>query len=176
MKGMLGRVLALLVLGGLIAFPLLGWHWPVSDAEPETTTITDYRARYDVGADGRMHVQERITVDFGCCKHGIFQFFDHADKNAPTLRRVPQDILVDRDGQPDGLDLSTEDHGRITVARIGRADTVLPVGTHVYEIRYWIDDVLLPAPGGSRFYWNLVPGGWRQPIDHAQLTVTLPSG
>jgi len=176
MKGMLGRVLALLVLGGLIAFPLLGWHWPVSDAEAETTTITDYRVRYDVGADGRMHVRERITVSFGFGKHGIFQFFDHADENAPTLRRVPQDISVQRDGEPDGLDLSTEDHGRITVAKIGRADTTIPVGTHVYEIRYWIDDVLLPtAGGGSRFYWNLVPGGWRQPIDHAELSVRLPS-
>lgn len=176
MKGMLGRVLALLVLGGLAAFPLLGWHWPVSDAETESTTITDYRVRYDVGADGRMHVQERITVDFPYGKHGIFQFFDHADKNAPTLRRVPHDILVDRDGEPEELDLSTEDHGRITVAKIGRADTTVPVGTHVYEIRYWIDDVLLPtAGGGSRFYWNLVPGGWRQPIDHAELAVRLPS-
>jgi uncharacterized membrane protein YgcG len=176
MKGILGRVLALFVLGGLIAFPLLGWHWPVSDAESETTTITDYRVRYDVAANGEMRVQERITVQFGYGKHGIFQFFDHADENAPTLRRVPQDITVQRDGEPEGLDVSTEDHGRITVAQIGRADTTIPVGTHVYLIRYTIDDVLLPrADGGSRFYWNLVPGGWRQPIDHAELTVRLPS-
>ncbi len=175
MKGTLGRVLALLVLGGLVTFPLLGWRWPVTDAEPETTTITDYRARYDVGADGRMQVQERLTVDFGYGRHGIFQFFDHADENAPTLRRVPQDISVQRDGEPEGLDLSTEDHGRITVAKIGRADTTIPVGTHTYLINYTIDDVLLPtANGGSRFYWNLVPGGWRQPIDHAELTVRLP--
>jgi uncharacterized membrane protein YgcG len=175
MKGMLGRVLALLVLGVLVAFPLLGWHWPVSDAEPETTTISNYQVRYDVGADGRMHVRETITVQFGYGKHGIFQFFDHADENAPYLRRVPQDILVDRDGEPEGLELSTEDHGRITVAKIGRPDATVPVGTHVYEIRYWIDDVLLPTADGSRFYWNLVPGGWRQPIDHAELTVRLPS-
>lgn len=175
MKGMVGRVLALLVLGGLVAFPLLGWSWPTGQVEPESTTITDYRVRYDVAADGRMQVQERITVDFGYGKHGIFQFFDHADANAPQLRRVPHDLTVQRDGQPDGLDVTTQDDGRFTVARIGRADTTIPVGTHTYLIRYTIDDVLLPTEdGGSRFYWNIVPGGWRQPIQHADLVVRLP--
>ena len=102
MKGLLGRVAALLVLGGLVAFPLLGWRWPVTDAPREDTTITDYRVRYDVAANGQMQVQERITVQMGYGKHGIFQFFDHADRNAPNLRRVPHDVSVQRDGEPDG--------------------------------------------------------------------------
>ena len=31
------------------------------------------------------------------------------------------------------------------------------------------------AEAGTQFYWNLIPGGWRQSIDSAKLTVTLPA-
>ena len=38
--------------------------------------------------------------------------------------------------------------------------------------------MLIPDPddaGASELYWNLVPGGWLQPIDRATLTVHLPA-
>ena len=36
-------------------------------------------------------------------------------------------------------------------------------GTHVYDIRY--RSTALSAQGdGSEFYWNLIPSGWRMPI------------
>lgn len=64
---------------------------------------------------------------------------------------------------------------RYTDIRIGDEFSELPAGEHTYVIRYEMPDVLLPAGDGSRFYWNLIPSGWRQPIEHADLTLTLPA-
>ncbi len=38
-------------------------------------------------------------------------------------------------------------------------------GAHTYVIRYTIDDALGSTDDGQAdFYWNLIPGGWRMPI------------
>lgn len=148
-----------------------------SEQNPEPTRITSYDARFDVGADGDMQVLEQITVDVPVSdRHGIFRFFDIRDNQAPSARRIPHDIEVTRDGAPEPFTMTSEDNGRYRVAKIGSADTTLSPGSHDYTISYRIDDVLLDGPtaGTSRFYWNLVPGGWQQPIAKARLTVALP--
>ncbi|MEI7057106.1 DUF2207 domain-containing protein [Nocardioides sp. CCNWLW239] len=214
-------VLALLVLWPLAAAQI----WArTEETVAEPTTITDYRAEFDVGEDGSMEVTETITVDFPAeGSHGIFRFFDSADPNAPKLRRVPilEDVTVDPDltdaerfelarssfsegyfdeeilprlveehGEAEGrrraLDYYGDPYGdttttkegwadRFTNVRIGSESKEVPVGEHVYVITYTMSSVLLPDGDGSRFYWNLVPSGWRQPIERADLTVTLPA-
>ena len=69
-----------------------------------------------------------------------------------------------------------EGRGRYRVARIGRESVTLDPGLHTYSISYTVDGVLQPGDGAqpTQFYWNLIPGGWRQTIGAANLTVELP--
>jgi uncharacterized membrane protein YgcG len=144
----------------------------------ETTTITRYLAAFDVDANGDLSVIETLTVHFPeSGKHGIFRFFDRADSSAPHARRDPHDIAVTMDGGPEPFELSTESGGRYVVARIGDPNVTLQPGNHTYTIRYRVDGVLEPGTDGAQtqFYWNLIPGGWDQPIEKSVLTVRLPA-
>ena len=180
MKRALGMVLGLAVVAALACIPALFWNVSFSsDQASEETTIRKYDAEFTVGEDGRMDVTETLVVDFPVYgKHGILRFWDVSDENAPTLRRVPEDITVSRDGRPEEWEQLTQSRGRYEVARIGSESTTLDLGLHTYEISYSVDDVLIPDPddaSASELYWNLVPGGWAQPIDRATLTVHLPA-
>ena len=81
-----------------------------------------------------------------------------------------------RDGSPEPFEVLDEENGRITNLKIGSADITVDQGEHTYVIGYTIDGVLEPGTTGqtTQFYWNLIPGGWRQPINEAELTVHLP--
>ena len=164
-------------LGALVV--VLAMFWPAvnffstTDETPEFARITDYRATFDVDADGTMRAHETLTVDLPLGRHGIFRFFDIADANSPHVRYVPKDIVVTRDGGSDGVAILHQGEGRFVVARIGEADTTIS-GTHVYDITYRVDGVLTDSGSDSQFYWNLIPSGWRMPIAQSTLTVTLP--
>ncbi len=168
---------------GLLGVGILLWVVipGVSSDTPvaEETTISSYIATFEVSDDGRLSVVETLTVNFPFPgKHGIFRFFDVRDENDPGARRQPHDLYVSRDGAAEPAELLSEGGGRYRVWKIGSADVTLAPGDHTYVLRYRIDDVLLPVGGDpalSEFYWNLVPGGWRQPIEDARLTVTLPA-
>ena len=95
-------------LGALVV--VLAMFWPAlnffstTDETPEFARITDYRATFDVDADGTLRAHETLTVDLPLGRHGIFRFFDIADPNSPHVRYVPKDIAVTRDGGPEGFD------------------------------------------------------------------------
>ncbi|MDQ4109678.1 MAG: DUF2207 domain-containing protein [Actinomycetota bacterium] len=79
---------------------------------------------------------------------------------------------------PDYAATAVTRHGwseRYTNLRIGSEGDRLPAGEHVYVIKYQMPSVLLPDGDRSRLYWNLVPSGWRQPIERATLSLTLPA-
>ncbi len=171
-------LLGLAILGFAVLLP--AWLFNVGSAGDveETTRISSYRATFDVADDGTMRVVENIELSVSTFdRHGIFRFFDRADRSAPHLRREPYDIEVLRAGQPEPVEYLTEDQGRFLVAKIGDADVVLEPGTHTYQISYSVDDVLIDDPGGdgSRFYWQVVPGGWAQVIDRLDIRVRLPA-
>lgn len=143
----------------------------------EPTTITSYVADFDVDDQGDLTATETITVDFPVGdRHGIFRFFDTSSANDSNVRLVPHDITVTQDGEDVPVELLDEDHHRYVNARIGDPSTTLAMGEHTYVISYKIDGVLQPGTDGheTQFYWNLVPGGWRQPIQKTDLTVHLP--
>lgn len=169
-------LLATLVLVLIVGYP--AWRFDKSTANPGTdeTTITEYVADFDVAANGDLDVTETLTVNFPYSgKHGIFRFFDAVDDSAPYARHVPTDLQVGRDGQGEQADLSTQDAGRFTVLRIGSPDVTLEPGLHTYVIRYHIDGVLQEGRKyPTQFYWDLIPGGWQQAIESADLTVNLP--
>lgn len=173
---LVGRGLLLALLLGAIAFPALVFNVGSASPEPDITTIRSYEATYDVDADGTLRATERLEVEFPTFpeRRGIFRYFDHADPNAPSQRRVPHDIRVTMDGGHVETLLQSEDKGRFTVVRVGSEYVTVDPGIHVYEISYRIDHALLPDGDTSNFYWNLIPGGWAQQIDSARLVVNLP--
>lgn len=178
MKRVVGAAIGLLVVVLVLLIPaaLFGVSFSSDEGTTEETTIRHYVADFDVQADGSMQVVETLTVDFPYSgKHGIFRFWDVSDDNAPHARRIPEDVAVTLDGQSEQFEMLEEDNGRYRVAKIGSAYATIQPGTHVYVLRYTIADVLIDGDGdGSRFYWNLVPGGWKQPIAKADLSVRLP--
>ena len=177
MKRVVGSVAGLVVVVLVLLAPA-AFSGAEGGGGDEPTTITSYVADFDVADNGDLAATERLTVAFPVGdRHGIFRFFDHADDSEPNARRVPHDITVTMDGGDVPVELTTEDHGRYTVARIGDPDSFLPVGEHVYEISYEIDGVLSPGSDGAEteLYWNLIPGGWQQPIERSDLTVHLPT-
>jgi len=172
----IGSALVVLVL--LIPAALWG---SVGDGEGpssyDETTITSFVGDFDVADDGDMAVQQTLTVNFPYAgKHGIFEFWDIKDPNAPGSRRIPQDIEVTMDGGDVPVEISQQAGGRFRVARIGDANSTVEPGDHVYEISYHVDGVLIPGDDAQTyFYWNLIPSGWAQSITQADLTVHLPS-
>jgi hypothetical protein len=177
MKRVVGVVLWLALLLGVMLWPAITYDWSTAAATYEETTIRTYVADFTVDDDGDLHATETLTIDFpGYGKHGIFRFFDEADQSASNARREPYDISVTRDGSPEPFDLLNENNGRITNVRIGSADVTISPGEHTYVIDYSIDGVLEKGTTGqpTQFYWNLIPGGWLQEIEKANLTVHLP--
>jgi len=177
MKRVVGVVLWLALLLGVMLWPAISYDWSTAAATYEETTIRTYVADFTVDDEGDLHATETLTIDFpGYGKHGIFRFFDEADQSATNARREPYDISVTRDGSPEPFELLNENNGRITNVRIGSADVTIPPGEHTYVIDYTIDGVLEKGTTGqpTQFYWNLIPGGWLQEIDTANLTVHLP--
>ena len=177
MKRVVGVVLWLALLLGVMLWPAISYDWSTAAATYEETTIRTYVADFTVDDDGDLHATETLTIDFpGYGKHGIFRFFDEADQSATNARREPYDISVTRDGSPEPFELLNENNGRITNVRIGSADVTIPPGEHTYVIDYTIDGVLEKGTTGqpTQFYWNLIPGGWLQEIETANLTVHLP--
>ena len=177
MKRVVGVVLWLALLLGVMLWPAISYDWSTAAATYEETTIRTYVADFTVDDGGDLQATETLTIDFpGNGKHGIFRFFDEADQSATNARREPYDISVTRDGSPEPFELLNENNGRITNVRIGSADVTIPAGEHTYVIDYKIDGVLVKGTTGppTQFYWNLIPGGWLQEIDTANLTVHLP--
>jgi uncharacterized membrane protein YgcG len=178
MKRLLISLGILAVLVAVLCIPALGLSFP-SEEQNEPTRITSYDADFSIDEGGDMDVVETLTVDFPVSgRHGIFRFFDRVDTSAPETRRIVEDLEVTMDGSSVPVEMSVEE-GRYDVARIGDPERTVSVGEHVYELSYSVPTVL--TPGGedvsteSQFYWQLIPSGWAQDIDHAELTVELPA-
>ncbi len=173
-------VLTLVAFGALlfvVVLPALTFNAGGPEQSDETS-ISRYVADFTVADNGDLAVTETLTVHFpNYGKHGIFRFFDRADPSAPHARRMPHDVTVSMDGRAEPFDLSTQSDGRYVVAKIGDPDVTLIPGDYTYVIGYRIDGVLEPGTDGAptQFYWNLIPSGWAQQIDKAQLTVHLPA-
>src|SRR4051794_5549306 len=169
-----GRLIALLLLAGLVLFPAIRWP-SLGGIERDTATITSYVADATVAKDGRITVTETLRVSFADFKHGIFRFFDVQDPGDSHVRLVPHDISVSRDGQSEPFEVLREGKGRYRNVKIGSASTTM-TGEHTYVIHYVIDGALGATPSGrADFYWNLIGAGWRMPIQASRLTVHLPA-
>ena len=90
---------------------VLAMFWPAvglstsSDTSPEFARITDYRATFDVDADGTLRAHETLTVDLPLGRHGIFRFWDVSDPTDSHVRLVPENISVSLDGRSEAMEL-----------------------------------------------------------------------
>ncbi|SKB03505.1 DUF2207 domain-containing protein [Aeromicrobium choanae] len=185
------RLVTAVILVGVLLVPALAtMSNSASSSVADPVTITSYRATYDVDEDGTLNATETITADFPWGRHGIFRYWDLADRADHTVRYRPRDVSIRLDGDSVEVDRSWEQGRRFRVARIGSADQYLSPGPHTYTISYRIDGVLAPNPervadanaswtGGdadrSEFVWQVVAAGWSMPIREAELTVNLPA-
>jgi len=177
MRRIVVTVGAVVVLGIVMLFPVLGFQTGDRNAAAEDTTITRYAADFRVDTDGDLTVRETLTVNFPSPgSHGIFRVFDRYDQSAPRALRTPRDLTVSMDGHAEPFSLSRESSGRYVVAKIGDPEVTVGLASHTYVLRYVVDGVLEPGTDDepTQFYWNLVPGGWRQPIQAVHLVVHLP--
>uniref|UniRef100_UPI0013DDA59F DUF2207 domain-containing protein n=1 Tax=Mycolicibacterium stellerae TaxID=2358193 RepID=UPI0013DDA59F len=189
------RVIRWLIPLVLIMFGLL---WPlVLERSYEELTADDpvvfsnFAADFRVNADGSMDAVETITAEFPSGRHGLFQFWDIANRNHPYVRQVPEIQSVEIDGVAAPYQMLWEGGKRFRVAKIGDPDEYLSFGTHVFEIRYTVPGVLDPGGTGgdtrfakstgddvaaqSVFFWNVVAGSWNNRMRQVDISVTLPS-
>ena len=79
---------------------------------------------------------------------------------------------VARDGHPEPYTLLGMDNGERV--RIGRADTLLTPGEHVYRIQYRTTRQLSFYSDVDELYLNATGNGWAFPIERAEARITLP--
>ena len=139
--------------------------------------VRDFASDIVISKDGTLDVTEtiRVQVDNVAINHGIFREIP-TRYDAPWGKRIKVGFtLVETrlDGQPEPYASEAMSNGvRI---KIGDKDRIVPVGEHVYTIRYRATRMLGRFDGFDELYWNVTGNGWRFPIDQARVTITLPS-
>ena len=160
-------------------------HWLIAAViavAVSTPAAAEERVRHfasdiEIARDGTLEVTEtiRVQVDNVAINHGIF-------REIPTRYQAPWGkrfkvgfTLVETrlDGQPEPNASETMSNGvRI---KIGDADRIVPIGEHVYTIRYKATRMLGRFDDHDELYWNVTGNSWRFPIDRASVIITLPS-
>ena len=138
--------------------------------------VVDFHSAIRIQADGVIDVTERIAVEAEGreIRRGILRDFptDYRDRFGHRVS-VPFDVLeVQRDGAAEPWSLEHLSNG--ARVRIGRADTLLPAGTHVYEIRYRTARQIGYFADHDELYWNVNGNGWTFGFDHLSAEVRLP--
>gem|GEM_PF-1661943 len=143
------RILSWLILLGLIIF---GLFWPLvlsgtSTSVPasDPVVISDYQADFTVAADGTLTAVETITGEFPSGRHGIFRYWDVANKNSPRVRQTPELSSILLDGEPAPYQLLWEDADRFRVAKIGDESGEETVGDLIRDQRV---DLIVNTPVG----------------------------
>ena len=177
MTRLLGLLLGLVLLCGLVLAPAAFYGLEDSGGGSEPTSISRYDVDMVVRADGSARVRETIVLEVSTYdRHGIFRFFDRADSAVDGGRVRPRDVEVLRDGAREDWVTESSGAGRYLVWRIGDADVTLTPGSHTYRLTYELADVLTEGEDGrAELRWDVVPGGWAQRIDEAEVSLRLPA-
>jgi len=138
--------------------------------------VLDFHSDIRIGADGGLHVTERIEVlvEGREIKRGILRDFptDYRDRTGARVRVPFQVVAVSRNGATEMWSVSSMRNGERI--RIGNAAVLLPRGRHVYEITYRTSRQLGFFKEHDELYWNVNGNGWTFPMDRVSAEVRLP--
>ena len=139
--------------------------------------VRDFASNIVIARDGTLDVTEtiRVQVDNVAINRGIFREIPtrYDGKRGQRVKVGFTLIETRRDGQVEPNTTETMNNGvRI---KIGNPDVTIPVGEHVYSIRYTATRMIGRFDGFDELYWNVTGSGWRFPIDRASATIALPS-
>lgn len=138
--------------------------------------IQRFTSDVSIQPDASLLVTETIEVraEHNQIKRGIFRDFPtrYRDRSGAQVRVGFELMEALRDGMPEPS--TVERVGNGVRVKIGRADTLVPVGDHRYIIRYRTDRQIGRFDGYDELYWNVTGNGWAFPIDVAETTIRLP--
>lgn len=158
--------------------------------------ITYFNSTVRVGANGKLLVQEDITVYNGNgqinplyanddattndadinneIKRGIVRTFPlyYVNKNKLFQNTTFKLKEVWRDGKPEEYHTENEKNG--VVLYLGNANVFLSTGVYKYRIVYETDHQIKLLKDFDELYWNVTGNGWSFRIDSAKCTVILP--
>jgi hypothetical protein len=139
--------------------------------------IRDFDSDIVIAKDGSLDVTEtiRVQAENVAINRGIFREIPtrYDGKRGQRVKVGFTLIETRRDGRPEPSTTETMSNGvRI---KIGDPDVIIPVGEHVYTIRYRATRMIGRFDQFDELYWNVTGSGWRFAIDRASATITLPS-
>lgn len=139
--------------------------------------ILSFVSDVDIARNGDLDVTETIRVVSRAqnIRHGIQRDFPtrYTGRLGQPVQVGFQILSVERDGQAEPYERSSLSNG--TRVRIGRADTLLPPGEHIFIIRYRTTRQMIYGADSDELYWNVTGTGWTFPIDRAEARVRLPT-
>ena len=159
--------------------------------------ITSFNSTVRVGADGKLLVQEEISIHNGNgetnsvyanddlteepavnneIKRGIVRAFPLYYINKYKLFQNTTFKLLEvlKDGKKENY--HTENHENGILIYTGSSDVFLDKGEYTYTITYETDYQLKLLKDFDELYWNVTGNGWSFKIDSATCTVILPKG
>ena len=159
--------------------------------------ITSFNSVVRVGSNGKLLVQEEITVYNGNgetnavyedgsssqdavvnneIKRGIVRSFPLYYINRYKLFQNTSFVIKEvlRDGEKENY--HTEKHENGILLFTGSRDVFLEKGTYEYSITYETDHQLKLLKDFDELYWNVTGNSWSFKIDSASCTVLLPKG
>lgn len=163
------------VLCGVLA--MLALSTAAAGAQPDSERYLSYVVAAEVRTDGSVAVTEKVRYHFTEPRHGFFRFIpQYYPLNEHDARRLDIDnytATVDGHAVPFVQDTEASGADENFILRIGDPN-VLITGDHDYEFSYQLHG-LLNAPGGRpELFWQALGNSSKVPVDHADVTVTVP--
>lgn len=156
--------------------------------------ITGFDSRVVVLADGKLRVEETISIYNGDGQHNYSDESDTGKVNDEIkrgiVRRFPlaytgdyqlqynttfDVISVQRLGEPNEKWMTKKQENGEALY-IGDENTYLKNGFYTYRIVYETDHQLKRLEDMDELYWNVTGNGWSFAIESASCTVVLPTG
>jgi uncharacterized membrane protein YgcG len=164
--GLLVGALTLLVLGA-----------PAAGSQPDTERYLSYVVASEVRADGTVAVTEKIRYHFTARRHGIFrfipQYFAVNDYDARKLEIDNYTATMDGHAVPYVHDTEAAGADENFILRIGD-ENVQITGDHDYQFGYLMHGLLNAPNGKPELFWQALGNASKVPVDHAEVTVTVP--
>ncbi len=159
--------------------------------------ITSFNSTVRIGTNGKLLVQEKISIHNGNGETNSVYANKEALENATVNNEIKRGIVrafplyyineyklfqnttfelkeVLRDGKTENY--HTENHENGILVYTGSKDVLLNKGEYTYSITYETDRQLKSLKDFDELYWNVTGNGWSFKIDSATCTVILPKG